>query len=530
MSGIDVVTRGAGLLTEACGFVLFCVALYGGLVRSPDLITPVAWRSEHLQARPRDANRIVSDIAWPVYPYRQARADVARVRDLLHRRYTRLAEWPLDAFFHGLHGSPYLWWLPLLPFTAAALLWLTGTVVSALFCFAVYAAVTGVVIAAGVSVHAGLAMTARLAGWLRRGLWQADVSCPVCFRVAPHPEYRCPCGGAHRDLRPGPLGLVFRRCRCGVRLPATAGRAAWRMPALCPHPGCGERLLPGAGALTDIRIVVFGAPSAGKTRFLYAGLAALDRTGSPPVAFLDRRSRDRADRGLAEIGSGRDTEPTRTDERPVALTARVGRGRGILAAHVHLFDAAGDRYLDPDGYDDLGFLPTAQGFAYVIDPLAIPRGPAAAGDGAAPDRTAADDPEALYRQTVMRMRDDGARSADQVLAVIVAKADLLRATGADIPGGSDAIAAWLSEAGLHNLVLATGRDFAEVRYFTVASAPPHGAGDGATGDDPGDGTADDPGAPLRWLLRRTGGPAPAEATAVPAETTSGPPESTEVRR
>ena len=70
----------------------------------------------------------------------------------------------------------------------------------------------------------------------------------------------------------------------------------------------------------------------------------------------------------------------------------------------------------------------------------------------------------------------------------MSKADLLRGAGLDIPAESAALQDWLVKAGLQNLMMAMGREFAEVRYFSVAS------------QDAAASMQDDPGAPLRWLL------------------------------
>jgi hypothetical protein len=54
-------------------------------------------------------------------------------------------------------------------------------------------------------------------------------------------------------------------------------------------------------------------------------------------------------------------------------------------------------------------------------------------------------------------------------------------------------------SGAHNLVLSARREFAEARFFAVASQ--------AAGEY---GRADDPGTPLRWLLRSDGVRLPAD--------------------
>ena len=91
------------------------------------------------------------------------------------------------------------------------------------------------------------------------------------------------------------------------------------------------------------------------------------------------------------------------------------------------------------------------------------------------------------------------------MAVVISKADLLRRTGIPLPSESEAIAGWLVDVGMHNLVVAALREFSEVRYFAVAS------------QDVTIGLPDDPGAPLRWLLASHGVRLPADSTAYPAQ-------------
>jgi hypothetical protein len=184
------------------------------------------------------------------------------------------------------------------------------------------------------------------------------------------------------------------------------------------------------------------------------------------------------------------------------LTVQLGTGaRSTLA---HLFDTAGEHFRDPEMHDSLGFLGHSHGLVYVIDPYCIgpvrrhlpPR-------GGRHGRPVIIDPEAAYGEVVERLRDSGVAASGQRLAVVVTKADLLRAAGLTLPAESGLIADWLMEAGAHNLVLSARREFAEVRFFAVASQ--------ITSEEGG---PNDPGTPLRWLLR-------AQGVRLPAETGSG---------
>ena len=489
------------LAGAAWGVILFLVALVQGLMQKPDLITPVSYRTEQTKAHPLAAGRFEPDLAWPVYPFRQARADLGRVGADLSARCLRLAKWPVDAFFRGLHGSRFWWWF-FFPIPLITLYWLLVTGLTALVCFVVFAMVGVACAAAAGSVHGAAAGLARGAEEARRGRLHTQASCPKCFHVFRWPAYQCPsCGNWHRDIRPGKLGLVLRRCQCGRRLPTMPLRAAWQLQAVCQYGSCEHKLPEGAGAVRDTRIVIFGDTSAGKTRFLFASLNSLitatDPT-PPPIEFPDTETRQQVGPGLDAIRSGQDTVKTGTG-LPFAITCRIGTGRQATLAH--LFDTAGENYRDAQLHDTLGFLHEGHGFVYVLDPFSIPwvRNRLAGHNAEAIRRAnaAAGHPESAYSEVVSRLRDGGVPEGGQRLAVVLSKMDLLRASGIEIPAGSAAIAGWLKQAGMHNVVIGAQREFAQVRYFTVASRP-------MTGTD----GHDDPAAPLRWLLRAYGTPAP----------------------
>jgi hypothetical protein len=333
----------------------------------------------------------------------------------------------------------------------------------------------------------------------RRKLLRTEVSCPRCFHVTPWPAYRCPsCSILHRDLRPGRLGLIMRRCECGTLLPTMNLRAASRLRAACQR--CRRPLPPGAGAVRDVRISIFGDPAAGKTRLLYAALDSVRATAEEArlaFEFPGQSSEERAEAGLGRIESRQDTAKT-PGTLPVALTFRLGVGRRSTLAH--LFDTAGELFRDPQMHDSLGFLAQSQGLVYVIDPFSIePVRQQLANQSGRRGHRAPADPEAAYGEVVQRLRDGGVAAAGQRLAVVIAKADLLQAAGLELPGDSDLIADWLMRSGAHNLVLSARREFAEARFFAVASQ--------AAGEY---GRADDPGTPLRWLLRSDGVRLPAD--------------------
>jgi hypothetical protein len=479
----------------ALGVVLFAVGLVQALVSRPDLVFPAADQAERVQANPVGPGQFKPDLAWPFYAFRQAAADLERTRANVARANAAVWHWPAKAFF----SSPGWWFLFPIPATIVAFLLVAS--LASWFCFLVYWLVTTVCTAVSLVLLVPAAATLRAAERWRRGRLHAQAFCVRCFLPTSWPAYQCPaCSNLHHDVRPGRLGLVFRRCQCGTHLPTMASRAAWQLTAVCKR--CRGPLPPGTGAVRDVRVPIFGDTSAGKTRFLYASLNSLlltARQAHIAVDFPDNDSRQLAEFGLSLIRNGRETAKTSTTA-PVALTCRLGAGR--RSELVHLFDAAGEHFRNALRQDTLRFLDEGQGLVYILDPFSIEAIQSQLGRDNATAiraaRAAAGDPVLAYDEVALRLQDSGVSASAQRLAVVVSKADLMRSAGLPLPVGSDAIAQWLMDLGVHNLVMSARREFAEVRFFTVASL------------DAGPAGPDDPGTPLRWLLTSCGVRLPAD--------------------
>ncbi|GLZ42328.1 hypothetical protein [Actinokineospora sp. NBRC 105648] len=432
------------------------------------------------------------DHAWPVYPAAQWREDQAAMRSAVFVRVIPLVWRRFDGFRKsysdrvgvvlGVLGYPVL------------LAWAGGLAVM----WAVLAAITAAVVFVGWLGWLAVAGFLRGADTLVRKARRAQGSCPSCYHITDLPLFPCDgCGRAQADIRPGRLGGVSRRCACGTSLPTTVLRAAGRLTPTCPR--CEAELRPGAAVLTDIRLPVFGPISAGKTRLVYAGMLALrDRVVAAGASFdfVDEDSKTAFDDGTAVITSGATTRKT-DDKLLPAVTARltVGKRRAL----VHLFDASGESYANRDGNTALEFLDHAQGLVFVVDPFSI--GSVADQLGGAQSASvrraspATADAEQTYHLTVRRLQDFQVDTTKRRLAVAVVKSDLLaglpfaeRLLGGDVER-------WLVDIGLDNLVLSAKRDFAEVRFFVVASIAERGAR----------GTAS-PAEPFGWLLARAGFP------------------------
>lgn len=431
------------------------------------------------------------DPAWPSYLVAQSRVDL---REMWRRTVGPLgAGWRMGREIGDKWDHPLGWAAVVLGLFPAWLMISIG----------VLAAVGAILLACGSVLLVITAGWLLVAGVLRGGddlvrrLRRASGSCQSCYYVSSLPAFPCArCGEMHRDIRPGLLGAVWRRCICGAVLPTTVLRAAFQLQTSCPN--CLEPLRAGAAVHRDIRLPVFGPVSAGKTRLVYAGLLALrDQAAAAgaSVDFTDEESRRVFDHGVEIIRTGADTAKTPAGQLPTAITAQVTVAR--RKALLHVFDAAGEFYNDRGDNSELLFLDHAQGLVFVIDPFSIPWVQDQLGGLGqvmlARANAAVDDPEQVYHITAGRLRDYGVRTSQQRLAIAVVKADLL----VDLRPARDLrphqVREWLQEVGLDNLVLAAERDFAEVRCFVVASV--HGARAG---------NPMSPASPFAWLMARAG--------------------------
>ncbi|WP_320064869.1 TRAFAC clade GTPase domain-containing protein [Micromonospora sp. RTGN7] len=469
---LAIVGMGAGLV----GGLALALGLAGvvllGRASWARVCTPEQVRRGALPGRVAPAF-VRRDRAWPQYFAAQVLLDVRAVAErtltITGRVWTRPLPWA---------RAHQAWWPLYVPVVAVQL----GVSLGAA------AGVLGVaLVAAGVTAAAWLVGGAAVrllrgadAGW--QAVRRSRASCRHCYQLSAVPAYRClgphptddrlAGDDLHRDLRPGRLGVLWRRCGCGWRLPTTVLRAASsrRLEAYCPS--CGEAMLPGAGVVTDVRMPVFGPASAGKTQLIMSALVGLHHGGEEAgadVSLPDERDRQRHEMYARLIRDGESPAKTDAGGPPVAVTLRLAlRSRVAL---VHLFDAAGENLVDREQNARLAYLDHARSLIYVLDPFSVRRVRDEYAEGA-PDVFAAanpatHDPEDAYNATVQRLQDYGVRTRSRRLAFVVSKADLLGKLSAG-PGDPDGVRAWLVDNGLGNLVLTAERDFGEVRFFLVS--------------------------------------------------------------
>ncbi|EST20597.1 TRAFAC clade GTPase domain-containing protein [Streptomyces roseochromogenus] len=305
--------------------------------------------------------------------------------------------------------------------------------------------------------------------------------CPSCFERVPYPAYDCPratCRRRHADIRPGTFGLFRRRCACGERIPTLLmlmSRDA-RLSGFCVHEHCGKPMNPDAGHMPELILPLIGGRAAGKTQLMAAMVKSLENTaenGGPAIRLADPESRanQRVLNEVLEIqGHTRPTQKT----LPRAHSFVLGSGRAERL--VHVFDTAGERFVNREETDALRYAREARTFVFVLDPMAVdafwtrldPAGPKV-------DRTLGStvDPEDVFARSLQTVRTMGTRLDKARLAVAVTKRDLLAGRPGllpDRPDDSDTAREWLCERlGLRNLVKTMDLEFGEVRFFCTAA-------------------------------------------------------------
>jgi hypothetical protein len=470
------------------GVVLPPRVLRGKAGEEPEIATPDAVVAGRVlgDAPKGQAKHFGWDRAWPVYHPYQAKRDANAVIAQTKRTVKRAFGW---LFAHDFMPAWVAVLLP--PFVGFAI----GAWISTVVWYVVMGLLGGVVYVIQQAGVLGYRWYDRLL--LRRR--RATLRCAKCYRVTTTPSYRCSdatCTTIHHDLRPGPLGIIHRRCGCGTSIPASVSGAAKHLVTVCPY--CLQDVPKGSGTRRVLPVPVIGAVGAGKTQFLSCGVLELQSrveslSGSlapaSPVAEAFLKA------AATAVVSGQRVSKTAWEDRPegVPLILAVN-GREV---EVQLMDAAGENFVDWERSQGLGYIDSSDVLLFILDPLALPKVTeqmrVAKMDGIVP--IAQGDPEDAYASVVDRLRAEDVRLGSKSLAIVLTKVDVLHTlpgVASLDPSESGSIKSWLRSNGADGFIRRVDQDFKLVEYFAVDS---FGTRDGH-----------DPLHPVRvldWVLRTT---------------------------
>lgn len=313
------------------------------------------------------------------------------------------------------------------------------------------------------------------------------IICPTCGKHVPYPSYACrECHTLHRDVRPGRYGVIRRACACGkYRMPTLLLLGSHRMDAYCSNEGCERALGGGTGTRPESALPFSGDRSAGKTRLMAAMLMMLtDPAAQPSMHFTDEPNhpepgtpesvlRRRFGELRRALENDQPTRQTTLGQQQVAFSLR-GLDKSGLAV-IHLFDTAGERFLDSERIRELLFMVESRTFLFVLDPLSIPRLWGALKteerDRLTPIR-AKEEPQFVFDQMLDNLRGMGVESRGARLAVAVTKSDILAGTSVAAqmpPPDNESIISWLEDLEVDNLVRSVQKHFGQFRFFLTSS-------------------------------------------------------------
>lgn len=462
--------------------------LLGRSVSKPDIATPEKVVARQvIRHQPAGFTKHFGwDKAWPEYnPYQAVRdaaavyKEITLVRGATWRKVRLSPRWVI---LYDAYGTPIgtkqvggsftkLVWGIAVPAPFG------GFVVGMYTSYALWLLVMGVI--GGAVYLCQQAWTITYRWWDRAVLMRvrAQVKCPHCYETNPRPSYCCPnraCPIIHRDISPGPLGIIKRRCECGTHLPTTIRGASKILVALCPS--CDEPLAQGSGARRTIQLPAFGSVGAGKTRFFAAAMTAARKqlsSSNGSLKGLNTEARGFLKASSQAMTSEQATEKTihtmRPEGRPFVLTQASGQ-----VLELQIMDAAGESFTTFEGTEELTYVNSARTMIFVLDPLALPR--VREDTGSAPHvadtLVATGNQEAAYASVVDRLRSEAIDLSKRNLAVVLTKTEILRnyPSGKNLdPTTTDGVRDWLNGVDQDGFVRRMEGDFGTVRYFAVDS-------------------------------------------------------------
>jgi hypothetical protein len=333
-------------------------------------------------------------------------------------------------------------------------------------------------------------------------IWGIARTCWTCGENILHcPFYICPrCETLHRNIRPGPYGVLRRSCVCGKRFSTMLLTGAAKLQGVCPN--CDAYLPRMFGRAAEIVVPIFGATNVGKTRLMYMMVLALkewvhDQHGK--VIYIGDAS-ERLDIIGDALRMSQHTEKTVPGPpRGLGLHIKFGLSNRL----VYFFDAAGEMYTSHDNLPELKYLNKARAYVFVADPFGSKnlwsqlspadqerlkrfRSPPGYVDRSF-QATTNHMLKIAQRRRLLNKRSD--------LAFVVSKRDLLQSAGVVDGISINSMEGWVSErAGLNlgNISRGAGHSFEDVKYFCTAALEEEGHVDESIEDL------------MRWILDRSG--------------------------
>jgi GTPase SAR1 family protein len=171
--------------------------------------------------------------------------------------------------------------------------------------------------------------------------------CTNCYSKFNIPYYICPsCGRIHKNLVPGPYGIVNRKCNCKKLIPTTNMGGRHRLSAKCPV--CSEEIE--NSEVPSVCISVIGGEAVGKTSFIHTSLNSLIEEGSKDISFNNIKSTDEC-KSLYKV----------------FIKSKSLQSEKLL----YLYDIKGENFNSINSIIRQKYYKYVDGLIFIIDPLSI---------------------------------------------------------------------------------------------------------------------------------------------------------------
>ena len=200
-------------------------------------------------------------------------------------------------------------------------------------------------------------------------------ACPHCHEKNALPEYLCDsCGNVHARLMPNNYGILYHKCTCGQKLPATFFVNRGRLQARCPSQHCHQFLHREHVETRRIFIPILGGPSAGKTAFMFAIVRNLIEKKAAELGFttdfVDTATESEYKKIVAELQKGH--VPSKTiASTPKAFNLALKK-HGETKWLMYIYDPSGEAYQSTENLSEHRYHEYLSGMILIIDPFSIP--------------------------------------------------------------------------------------------------------------------------------------------------------------
>lgn len=199
-------------------------------------------------------------------------------------------------------------------------------------------------------------------------------ACPHCHEKNTLPEYLCDsCGRVHARLMPNSYGILYHRCICGQKLPATFFVNRGRLQARCPNNSCHQFLHREHVETHRIFIPILGGPYVGKTAFMFAAVRNLIEEKASRLGFstefIDKATEAEYNKVVTELRQGHVPGKTIANT-PKAFNIALKKHNKTKWL-LYIYDPSGEAFQNTGDLLTHRYQEYLSGMVLIVDPFSI---------------------------------------------------------------------------------------------------------------------------------------------------------------